>query len=513
MTGRSSLVPMRWADLRRATPPALLALILLALDHPLRAAPLAIVAVIVLAPWPGRPIGRLAARIAVPVGRAVTIGVLAVAQVVIVYPVWLARRLLRLPTSAHGWTATPNDTPARPFVVETSSQPQRLHLISRSITLVLIVALANYALGDAWDRIDHHHATPAPVVQDEPVPILYHPTAAQIAHLAEVARSQKDLRLDSPALKGEPWAAEVLADEYSTPSTFYPYLNYRPLPFHSRYLNIDGWARRSYTPKVTGRAPIVWMFGGSTTWGVAQRDSHTIASGLARLGEQAGTPFIIRNFGQRAWVQWQGMLLLEQLLAGKERPDLIVFYEGVNDYFVQNDPATPSAEPSYVGLDELARKATGKPIGPTSSAEAPQPVTARQGWDALLRAYRRHSLIDKLFGSEPAGATTLTQAQAATLAVYRRGRQLIEDLAGRAHATPVFYWQPRRHDGEGYDAYYRQLGQLVGPPTIDATTLMDKHTNLFIDASHTNETGAAIIADGLWRTFGPRVARWYATHR
>ena len=75
--------------------------------------------------------------------------------------------------------------------------------------------------------------------------------------------------------------------------------------------------------------------GGSTMFGSFQRDGHTIPSEFARLAEADGIPVRVVNYGQLAYVNWQEVLLLQQLASGSSRPDLAVFYDGYNDLLSQ----------------------------------------------------------------------------------------------------------------------------------------------------------------------------------
>ena len=66
-------------------------------------------------------------------------------------------------------------------------------------------------------------------------------------------------------------------------------------------------------------------------FGLYQRDEHTIPSEFARLAEADGIPLRVVNYGSLAYVNWQEVLLLEQLVTGGSEPDLAVFYDGFNE--------------------------------------------------------------------------------------------------------------------------------------------------------------------------------------
>ena len=76
----------------------------------------------------------------------------------------------------------------------------------------------------------------------------------------------------------------------------------------------------------------VFLFGGSSMWGYGVSDSCTIGAYLQRdLEELTGQPVAVLNLGQLGYASTQEMIeLILQLRAGNV-PDLVVFYDGVND--------------------------------------------------------------------------------------------------------------------------------------------------------------------------------------
>ena len=75
------------------------------------------------------------------------------------------------------------------------------------------------------------------------------------------------------------------------------------------------------------------MFGGSTTYCIECPDDLTIASILARQMNQSQSEyrFVVRNYGVSAFISDQEVHLLTKLLGKGERPDSVVFYDGLND--------------------------------------------------------------------------------------------------------------------------------------------------------------------------------------
>ncbi len=95
---------------------------------------------------------------------------------------------------------------------------------------------------------------------------------------------------------------------------------------------------------------LIWMFGGSTTRGATERDERTIPSLLARILNAEGKPlhFTVRNLGVNSFNSLLEVKFLQKMLIDAERPpDLIIFYDGLNDakYFAEH--RTPDAHHGY----------------------------------------------------------------------------------------------------------------------------------------------------------------------
>ncbi len=113
-----------------------------------------------------------------------------------------------------------------------------------------------------------------------------------------------------------------------------PYLGWRRMDVSSENINILNGVRRSVGAATSSDDALrVWCFGGSAMWGTGVRDGWTIASQLAKLAGEAGYDVAVRNFGESGWVSTQEVILLDRMLRRGEVPDVVVFYDGVNDTF------------------------------------------------------------------------------------------------------------------------------------------------------------------------------------
>lgn len=244
------------------------------------------------------------------------------------------------------------------------------------------------------------------------------------------------------------------------------------------------------------------LFGGSVVWGVGQRDDHTIASELARVAESEGVTLEVHNYGMYGWVAWQQYQYFERLLAAGERYDLAIFYDGLNDFAVQQSDF--SEDPTHGG-SQLMRQLGG---------EIHQRYYTQPGYLDSVRdlatAYRRNSGVARLadrFTREPGELPAWMQSERVpspeavvdtTLDVYARSHAAARDAAAR-HDVPVrFFLQPQAN---GWDQAF-----LAGlpPGTIDGTGVYDGiEDEVYLDGAHTNELGARLAAEDLWRHVRP----------
>ncbi len=95
----------------------------------------------------------------------------------------------------------------------------------------------------------------------------------------------------------------------------------------------------------------VWVFGGSTIWGEGAPDEETIPSHLAGLMNAWGVDTTVKNLGERGYVSTQEVVFLYRELQAGRRPDVVVFYDGINDAAAaSNWPEVPG---SHVSLHRI----------------------------------------------------------------------------------------------------------------------------------------------------------------
>jgi len=185
-------------------------------------------------------------------------------------------------------------------------------------------------------------------------------------------------------------------------------------------------------PADLGSAPLIWMFGGSTTRGISDDDSQTMPSFLAKVLNQEDPKFTARvvNFGNDGYNCLMETKYLEKMLIESPiPPKLIIFYDGANDgaYFAQY--RTPYAHHGYRQVRGLIESYHSSFFGLFKSFNAAYYTSyARELYDKMRQG------IFKLSPEDPA----LLEFKKAAAKRYA----FVEKMAHSFGADFLLFWQP-----------------------------------------------------------------------
>ena len=167
----------------------------------------------------------------------------------------------------------------------------------------------------------------------------------------------------SGALDERQFAAAYDGAGYDVPTLFREFhaterIVYEPYTIWDRryypgdLISIDfGGFRRTVNTSEAEGALKVWVFGGSTVWGEGAPDDETIPSHLAGLMNAWGVDTAVKNLGERGYVSTQEVVFLYRELQAGRRPDVVVFYDGINDAAAASN--WPEAPGSHVSLHRI----------------------------------------------------------------------------------------------------------------------------------------------------------------
>jgi lysophospholipase L1-like esterase len=171
-------------------------------------------------------------------------------------------------------------------------------------------------------------------------------------------QAELENQIASPVYMGTEWAREFWQEESlrrKKPTVYVPFRVWSVTDWHGKYINNDpgvgGVWRRTLNPANCDPAQrtTVWAFGGSTMYGTAIPDWATIPSYLSRdLNTASGDCVVVSNFGVEGYVTDQELILLGEQLKAGGHPDIVIFYDGVNDSSLAWAPSgTPKAHFVY----------------------------------------------------------------------------------------------------------------------------------------------------------------------
>ena len=132
-----------------------------------------------------------------------------------------------------------------------------------------------------------------------------------------------------PNYQGAEWAQKHFSEYYDLGQAEYvAYYGWRRPPYAGETINIDQRGlRRTYRPENVTPERTIAFFGGSTTWGTGADDARTIPSEFVKLNPE----YVGYNFGETGYVAHQSLNVFLQQYFDGFRPDVVVFYDGVND--------------------------------------------------------------------------------------------------------------------------------------------------------------------------------------
>ena len=285
------------------------------------------------------------------------------------------------------------------------------------------------------------------------------------------------------------------------------FVGWRGKAFAGETLNVEGPYGQRRT--INAQSPVgksAYFFGGSTMWGVGSSDEGTIPSQFSAI---TGTRS--ENFGERGWTAHQSLMQLIQLIQDGHRPDLVVFYDGVNEVFFKCDRRH---NPDSHAWESQITSFISEPVKSSSFTHYFAPIEALAGriQRAISRALGAEQTNDYAADchQKPAKAKTIAEN---LIRDWQIAKQLVTAYGGEFIAVlqPVsFYSQTRvdhlalqspyhRHLKAQYDTIYPFLMEALarGGEYHNLVSALDRDENLYIDYCHLTPDGNRYVAKKL----------------
>jgi len=334
---------------------------------------------------------------------------------------------------------------------------------------------------------------------------------------------QHDPRARADAYGDATWTDAYFGEfEASARVRWEPYVYWRRLEYHGQHINVDSDGIRSTWQGDSGSTVMtVFVFGGSTVWGTGARDDFTIPSLLAKQLSARGIRARVVNYGESGYVTTQELIGLERLLHQGLRPDVVIFYDGINDPF-------PAMQMKVAGIpqNEFNRIREFNVLHPDRrsdllaevfSLSLRQTSTYRFASDAIRRlsAGSQEATKGRSTGALPS-SLSLTLVED-VVRVYRTNVRFIEALSRSYDFQAEFFLQPAVFTKQRLTTYERaRLDEVAGTipdysrvyqalrsdPDLAGNPHFHEISDVFgqdarphfIDPWHLSEEGNAVIA-------------------
>ncbi|MFC6999263.1 SGNH/GDSL hydrolase family protein [Rufibacter roseus] len=223
---------------------------------------------------------------------------------------------------------------------------------------------------------------------------------------------------------------ELLTETWTRKQQYESFTGFKEAPFKGKYLNVHVAGFRIGLNQ--GPWPLdtqlvnVFMFGGSTTFGYGVADSETLPSKLQKSLQQVNKKVRVYNFGRGFYYSEQERALFQKLLLEGAKPDVVVFVDGLNEYF--------QPEPEFTEETKLLFEQ--------------KPSTLFSYWLQNLSLSRMvQSFRYRLLGVSPESEEEVNISCEATdvNTIHERywlNQQMIAAVANQLNIPVYFVWQP-----------------------------------------------------------------------
>jgi hypothetical protein len=340
---------------------------------------------------------------------------------------------------------------------------------------------------------------------------------SRVVHHTESVRARSRYKSSNPAsarnrpdvLKRLQVAGETLAAMELRNYDYDPITQLRPRPLSGRYLNVapGGFRRvRDQGPWPPDKSALnIFVFGGSTAFGVMLDDDHTIPSYLQQ--QIGGGPKRVKvyNFARPGYTSTQELLLYLSLLWDGYLPGVTIFIDGLNECQEVTTPLVGASWPdSFVySAVEIAKQ---------SDDNIYMLLLAASPMGRLATSIAQRLGLDQHKENSPE-----VPADIPGFIVNRwlKNKKMIESLSRGYDVNAIFVWQPvpaYKYDLKYYKFKREQIQNAFIPSVYPAIEKMaaegllrgnflnlaelqqDKKENLYIDPWHYNETFSRDIA-------------------
>jgi lysophospholipase L1-like esterase len=319
--------------------------------------------------------------------------------------------------------------------------------------------------------------------------------------LAAFSPSERMAKL--PNYAGIDWTKTHFEEFHSLRSRYMSHIGWRREVFEGKTIKLEGpYARRASVGAAQAGKRSVYFFGGSTMWGTGVDDANTIPSLVTQIGG-----FPAQNYGESGWIAHQSLSLLILLLQEGHRPDVVVFYDGVND--VAHKCRRELTPTSHAREQQIrAAMSNTKPQQVYGLQHMLKPLMGLAG--EIRRATARSEVLYDCHRSQEKAQ----QIADNLLQDWDVARRLIESYGGKfiAILQPVAFYGTSKLDSirlsdtmrKQFQAVYPLIKpKMAGRPGLyDLTAVLDHDEYFYVDFCHLSPNGNRYVAQKLVEVLG-----------
>jgi lysophospholipase L1-like esterase len=340
--------------------------------------------------------------------------------------------------------------------------------------------------------------------------------------------TSNQLRQNLPYYREQSWGSIYWENMSTRTFMYYPFVVWRTQPMSTEFINIDAEGiRETAGPVCNDDSYMIFVMGGSTVWGTGSPDMMTIPSYLQiAISEQVDADICVMNLGESAYVSNQSLILLEMYLRRGIIPDLVIFYDGVNDVGGAYHEDAVGMHLNFMDMrDRYEQNSNMEPEPWYVSTNTYRLLTQHnQATEAGLVVERRKVSVP--YTTDTNTGNLVQDVVNNYLGVYQSAQALGTHYDFEIH----FFWQPmlvtsnktrtanenimvsQIDDGEFPDfaievtQNIRTTAQIEEQLTDISDILDDETDEIFIDHVHITPVGNAIVADAIWQVVRPTVS-------
>lgn len=267
--------------------------------------------------------------------------------------------------------------------------------------------------------------------------------------------SDDDHRLQSDCYKNVEWVNDYYQEfNACNVEEWESYVYWRRKPYKGKYINVDANKRRKTVYSVENSVRFkpdyrIFMFGGSTMWGTGVRDEYTIPSLVGELLSRQGYHVEILNFGESGYVSSQEVVSLGLELQKNNIPNIVVFYDGVNNVF-------SSFQQGKAGIpqNEFNRKKEFNTL-----------ISKKKSLFVFLESLKSLASFRFVVQLSQSGKSLnvayndkeLKQLAKETIDIYQQNMRLVYSWGEAMGFHSLFYWQPSIFDKKMLSEYEHEV--------------------------------------------------------